>query len=120
MKPTLTTLFIFIIAQSTFGQADTEKITDSILREGKRLYRSEMASWYGTDIVMEKFKDRISSLGGYFSYDNGNQTNCIFFSKDETPKVLATVSFDSSFNTATAKVDDQQRDFSTQENEIYT
>ncbi len=79
-----------------------------------------MASWYGTDIFMEKLKDLHSNARGYFSYPDGKLTNCIFFSKDETPKVLVTISFDSTFSSATAKVDNKQRDFTTYENEIYT
>ena len=118
MKLTLITLLI-VVTTFTHAQVDTEKISDSIVKEAKRLYRSEMASWYGTDLFMEKFKDQLSNARGYFSYDEGKHTNCIFFSKDETPKVLATFTFDSTFSTATAKIDDKQRDFTPGEKDIY-
>lgn len=122
MKKIPAFLFAFFSAVFCFAQPgiDTEKITDSIVKEGKWLYRSEMASWYGTDIFMEKLKDRAGNARGYFSYPDGKLTNCIFFSKDETPKVLATISFDSTFQTATAKIDSKEREFTKYENEIYT
>lgn len=113
----LTTLLL-LISFATHAQTDTQKISDSIVREGKKLYRSEMASWYGTDIVVEKFKDKTEMLQGYFSYDDGNLTKCIFYSKEE--KVVAAISFDSTFNIKTAKTDDTQRDFTPREKEIYT
>jgi hypothetical protein len=112
------TFLLLLISTTCLAQPNTEKIADSIVAEGKQLYRSEMASWYGTDIFLEKFKDQRANLRGYFSYSEGKITNCIFFS--ETPKVLATISFDSTFNTATAKIDDKQREFSTRELQIYT
>jgi hypothetical protein len=113
--------FIFLsIAFNSFSQLDTEKIADSIVKEGKKLYRLEMANWHGTDIFLEKFSEQRSKVGGYFSYAYGKQTFCTFFSRDESPKVLATFSFDSTFNTTTAKVESVQRDFTVQEKEIYT
>lgn len=67
----------------SFGQDQTEKQTDSIVEEGKRLYKSEMASWYGTDVFLEQFKAR-EKIGGYFSYSDNDVNKCIFFSKEET------------------------------------
>lgn len=119
MKPILTTLILFFVATSTYSQTDTEKITDSIVREGKRLYRSEMASWYGSDLFMEKFKDQLSDARGYFSYDEGKLTKCIFFNKDESPKVMASFSFDSTFNIETAKAEGKSREFTQREKDIY-
>jgi hypothetical protein len=109
-----TALFAFeIVAQDA-------RITDSIVAEGKKLYRSEMASWYGTDIFVERFADQRSNAGGYFSYTENELTKCIFFSKGETPKVLATITFDSTYNVKTARVDNSQRNFTPVENDLYT
>ncbi|MRG45747.1 hypothetical protein GFS24_11510 [Chitinophaga sp. SYP-B3965] len=106
MKITLPLLFITSLA---FGQ------TDSIVQEGKLLYKSEMASWNGTDIFLENFKDEQGNIGGYLSYNN----NCIFFSKDSIPKVLATISFDSTYSAETAKINKEQRGFTPEENDLY-
>ena len=70
-----------------------------------------MASWYGTDIFLEKFADRRENIGGYFSYTDNDVSKCIFFSKSETPKVIGTISFDSTYNVNTAKADGSERDF---------
>jgi hypothetical protein len=119
MKSIITSLLVFLQAISAQSQADIENIKDSIVREGKQLYRSEMASWYGTDLFMEKFKDQLSNARGYFSYDEGKLTKCIFFNKDESPKVMASFIFDSTFSTETAKIDDKAREFTQREKDIY-
>ncbi|MBK8496279.1 MAG: hypothetical protein IPL50_15680 [Chitinophagaceae bacterium] len=53
-----------------------------IVDEGKRLYRSEMASWYGTDVFLEVYKDQ-SNIGGYFSYEDAGNYKCISLKKTE-------------------------------------
>jgi len=113
-------LFLILVSLDSYLLAqDTDSITSSIVAEGKKMYRSEMASWYGTDIFLEKYPDQKSNIGGYFSYEDGNLTKCLFFSRTEIPKVLATISFDSTYSTSTAKIDDISRDFTPYENEIY-
>lgn len=106
------------LALGTIAQDDTDAITGRIVEEGKRLYRSEMASWYGTDIFLEKFKDR-DKIGGYFSYMDGSIAKCIFFSKVETPKVIGTISFDSTYNVSSATADLAERDFTALENDLF-
>jgi hypothetical protein len=79
-----------------------------------------MASWYGTDIFLEKCKEQRQNMGGYFSYTDNNFTNCIFFAKGEHPKVLATIKFDSTYSVDNAQFDNRQRDFTADESNIYT
>lgn len=110
---TLVTISVF-----SYGQSDVEKLTKPIVDEGKRLYRSEMASWYGTDLFLEKFTDR-KKVGGYFSYTDNQISKCIFFSNDNTPKVIGTVFFDSTYNTKTATTDLAERDFTKNEKDLY-
>ncbi|MDX1908158.1 MAG: hypothetical protein SF053_14070 [Bacteroidia bacterium] len=86
--------------------------------EGRALYAAEMASWYGTDLFMEKYPDR-TQLGGYFSYASGSQTLCLFYSNALMPRVLGTVAFDSTFDTRTAVLDFTSRDFSDLEQDLY-
>ncbi|HYC28120.1 MAG TPA: hypothetical protein VEB42_04875, partial [Chitinophagaceae bacterium] len=117
MKP----FFLFITFAYTASYAQNNAQTSAIVAEGKAMYRSEMASWYGTDIFLEKFKDQRSNIGGYFSYVTAdNMANCVFFTKGEQPKVLATISFDTSYNLTAAKVDPAQRDFLPNEQDLYT
>ena len=56
-----------------------------------------MASWYGTDLFLENYKNR-DNIGGYFSYTDNDISKCIFFSKADNPKVIGTISFDSTYN----------------------
>ncbi len=113
---TLSGVLFFI---SSFGQTKVEKETATIVDEGRRLYRSEMASWYGTDLFLEKFKDKVENIGGYFSYTENDISKCIFFSKGEAPKVIGTISFDSTYNVGTAKMDGSEREFTPIELELY-
>lgn len=113
------TLVLLIIPFFIFSQNEIEKITSPIIEEGKLLYKSEMASWYGTDIFLEQYKER-DKIGGYFSYLDKAVAKCIFFSKEEKPKVIGTISFDSSYNVQTAQSDLTERDFTKMEYDLYT
>ncbi|GAB3917890.1 hypothetical protein [Mucilaginibacter boryungensis] len=116
--------FKIVSAQITPAQvidaAHIASIADSISAEGKMLALSEMASWYGTDVFLAKCKSRLSRAGGYLSYNTGSGMNNIFFSKDEKPVVLATMSFtlpDISMNGC--KVDSTERKLTNAEAELY-
>jgi hypothetical protein len=117
MNKTLT-IILTLFTVSAFGQKNPTEEAQPIVAEGKLLCRSEMASWYGTDIFLENYKDR-DNIGGYFSYSENDITKCIFFSKSESPKVIGTISFDSSYNVNASRADLSQRDFTTNENDIY-
>lgn len=119
MKKTLITFINLTVCIIGFGQDKIEKATSAIVDEGKKLYKSEMASWYGTDIFLEKFSDRRENIGGYFSYTDNDVSKCIFFSKSDNLKVIGTISFDSTFNVNTAKADGSERDFTANELDIY-
>ena len=47
-------LLITLFGLNCLGQTQIDKETSAIIEEGKKLYQSEMASWYGSDIFMEK------------------------------------------------------------------
>lgn len=111
-------ILLTIISSNVFGQFNLTKKTQPIVEEGKRLYKSEMASWYGTDLFLLNYKDK-ANVGGYFSYTTEEISKCIFFSKTDQPKVIGTISFDSSFNTQSAKIDLTERDFSNTEYDLY-
>jgi hypothetical protein len=117
MKKTLT-IILTLITLSVFGQKNPTEEAKPIVDEGKLLYKSEMASWYGTDLFLENYKDR-ENIGGYFSYTDNNTAKCIFFSKAENPKVIGTISFDSTYNVKTAKTDLTERDFTQTENDLF-
>lgn len=107
---------LFILSlQYAFAQQES---ADSIVAEGKRLFRLEMASWYGTDIFMERFQGQRANIGGYVSYEKGDGVYCVFFSKEEKPVVLATIRFDSSFSAETAVVDSSARSLSQLEHDL--
>lgn len=107
-----------LVTLNVFAQDNPTELARPIVDEGKRLYRSEMASWYGTDLFVERYKD-MANVGGYFSYSDNGISKCIFFSKNETPKVIGTVSFDSTYNTRTASVDLTEREFTSGERDLY-
>jgi hypothetical protein len=112
------TLILLVTCITSYGQENLEKITDSLVTEGKRLYASEMASWYGTDLFLEKYKNT-QNIGGYLSYTHNDKARCIFFSKGEAPKVIGTISFDSTYNVQTAQVDVTERDFIENERTLF-
>lgn len=110
-------LLLLYIPFFSWGQTKIEKLTRPIVAEGKLLYRAEMASWYGTDLFLEKFKDR-KKVGGYFSYTEEQISKCIFFSKGDTPVVIGTISFDATYDLKAATIDLTERAFSKNENDL--
>ncbi len=117
IKRSLLALLLFQ-AIMVSGQEDLMELAKPIVAEGKLLYKSEMASWHGTDLLIKEFKDR-SVIGGYFSYTVGDTSRCIFFSKDADPKVIGVAAFDHAFDMNTARIDLTNRDFTSSERSLY-
>jgi len=112
MRKVLIIILTIILGVKSYGQSKDEK---EIVKEGTKLYKTEMASWYGTDIFLEKFGDRRENTGGYFSYLADNKAICVFFSKGDNPKIIGTFTFDSTFNVHTAIADGQERELTEKE-----
>jgi hypothetical protein len=110
-------LLITALTSVSSLSAQTKINESKIVAEGKILYKSEMASWYGTDLFSERFKEKKATIGGYFSYSDNKVSKCIFFSK--SAKVIGTITFDSTFNVKTANVDGFEREFTPTETELY-
>lgn len=111
-------LLFIVISLNSFGQSNPTEKAKPIVEEGKRMYRAEMASWYGTDLFLENYKNR-ENIGGYFSYTDNDTSRCIFFSRNKPIKVIGTISFDSTYNTNTAIVNIEERDFEHIEVDLY-
>lgn len=110
-------LFLNLLSNAQTFEKD-EALAQANVAEGKLLYASEKASWHGTDLFLEQYKNR-DNLGGYFSYPQGKSARCIFFSKAEKPVVIGTISFDENYDLKTAEVDLKERPFSTLEQDYY-
>ena len=95
MNKTLTLIFT-LLTLTVLAQKNPNKEAEPIVAEGKLLYKSEMASWYGTDLFVENYKNR-ENIGGYFSYTENGISKCVFFSKSDHPKAIGTVSFDDTY-----------------------
>ncbi|HEY8928917.1 MAG TPA: hypothetical protein VIM55_06985 [Mucilaginibacter sp.] len=113
-------LVLIICFSSVFAQRERlDQITDSIKSEGYALYRSEWASWYGTDIFLYKCAAKKSLSGGYFSYETERALTNIFFSKGDNPMVLASITFAKDFNPGNYKLDTIPRKFDKIEQNYY-
>ncbi len=118
MNKTLSML-LTLVSLGVFAQENPTEKAQPIVAEGKLLYQSEMASWYGTDLFLEKYKNT-ENIGGYFSYVDKDLSKCIFFSNSESPKVIGTITFDQTYILQAAKIDLSERSFSAYEKDIYT
>ncbi|WP_108821001.1 hypothetical protein [Dysgonomonas sp. Marseille-P4361] len=98
---------------------DLNKIAEEIEAEGKSLFRLELAAWYGSEIFRENYNGE-RTIGGYFSYIDADTPKCLFFSKDEKPKVIGVVSFGDIKIVETATIDFKVRDFKKEEKALYT
>jgi hypothetical protein len=99
--------------------ASGQKTPQEIVAEGKLLYRSEAASWYGTDIFLAKLKSKRPYSGGYLSYPTASGGKCIFFSRGDEPETLAVITFDSTFNPQSAQIDTVPRPFNKNEKDLF-
>ena len=116
MKKHCLLIVLLIYTGIVFGQKDAKE--RAIVEEGMLLYKSEMASWLGTDLFSNSY-DKLDMVGGYLSYVSGNHTNCIFFSNEESPKVLGTIVFESTFDIKKAKMELKDRLFTENESALY-
>ncbi len=118
MKSLICVFTLLTLSFICYSQTEIEKLTKPIVDEGKRLYKTEMASWYGTDLFLEKYKER-NKIGGYLSYTENEMSKCIFFSNADTPKVIGTISFDSKYDLKTAITDLSERELNKNEYGLY-
>ena len=95
-QPIISSLALLLLP--FFGAAQNlYAIADSLQTEGKRIYQSEITSWHGSDLFIDKYKET-NNIGGYFSYKENQAFKCVFINKGPNPKVIGTVVLDSSFN----------------------
>jgi hypothetical protein len=120
MKNIIISITFIFFSLSVTSQSKLEKLKTQTVQEGKKLWASEMASWYGTDLFLEKYKDR-DKIGGYFSYvDNPKKSTCVFYGKGENPKIIGTMVFDETYNINTADYNLLERQMTDLEKEYYT
>jgi hypothetical protein len=119
MKFIIITALLGLCLSTAYAQKkDLVAIADSIEREAKVLYLSEKASWHGTDIFMDKLKDKKSLIGSYISYDTGKGVNNVFFTKGDDPNVLSTITFTYNFDLNNYKLDTVSRKLTAKEKEL--
>lgn len=118
MQKTLFLILFALLSLSIFSQKSVDQQIESIKKEGVKLYKSEMASWYGTDIFIEQYQNK-ENIGGYLSYSEKDKNICIFYSNSNKPKVIGTIAFDDSFDITKANIDLTERAFNSTENQLY-
>lgn len=97
---------------------DFHELTEPVVAEGKLLYKSEMASWQGTDLFMAKYQNK-GRAGGYLSYSEAGKNFCIFYSNDEIPLVIASFEFQDDFDPNRVEIDFKDRNFTEKEAKLY-
>jgi hypothetical protein len=120
LKKLFLVCLVIIFALTSRAQDDhLQKVADSVTNEGKTLYRSEWASWYGTDVFEAKCPHKRDLAGGYFSYETDKNLVNIFFSKGEAPRLLASITFEKDFNKDNYVLDTVRVQFTATEQEYF-
>lgn len=117
MNRLLIIIFLLFTLSATAQKSLTKEI-EAVVAEGKLLYKSEMASWYGSDLFFEKYKD-LENIGGYFSYVENDLAKCIFYSKADQPRAIGTITFDTTYNLNKATLDLSERALTPYEFQLY-
>lgn len=91
------------------AQKDLSQIQEDILDEASALYHREAASWHATDILTAKYANLMKDLGGYLSYQDGEQYATIFWDRKDQDLIILKISFEdtSDPNSATITQDIQ-------------
>lgn len=119
MKQYTLQLLTVMIFFSLKALAQDPKVYNAIVEEGKALYRSEMASWNGSDLFLEQFGHKRDKIGGYLSYPEGDVTRCVFYDRSEPVQILASFTFDDTFSTQTVVTDTLPRSLNEEENILF-
>lgn len=114
MKLLICFLSLFLIVNNLQSQTK-----DEILAEAYLLYHSEMASWNGTDIFLDRFPHKTKLIGGYFSFTEDDTHSCIFFDQSDDPYVLAKISFNNNFNLENVLIDSTYRKLNDKEFDLF-
>lgn len=117
LKYITTGILTFLIIMSANAQKNATE--QAIVDEGIALYKSEMASWHGTDIFREKAADKMTLVGGYLSYTEDKLSKCIFFDQQKSPEILATISFTETFNLDSVVIDSERKEFTGLEKDLF-
>jgi hypothetical protein len=105
-----------LIAQANAMQTQA---TDEVIAEGRRLYRSEQATWYAGDLFAATLPEKSDDVGGYFSYEDSTGIKTIYYSNRANPTVIATILFDTMLDVKTAQVDTKERMLTPLEHQLY-
>ncbi len=115
------TIIIVILSICCPIFAEEDKTLDkafAIREEGIYLYQLEKASWLGTDIMLDRYKDK-NNLGGYVSYlDNETPVN-VFFSRNGKRRVIGQITFKGSFDPKKASIDLKERSLTLLEEDLF-
>lgn len=114
---TILTILSFVALSNLHAQPNLEAEAKKIETEGKTLFRSEMASWHGTDLFLSKYTN-MENIGGYLSYEEKDEMRCIFFTHEDQPKVIGTIRFDAEFKNQ-PELDLSERALSKNEKDYY-
>jgi len=113
---------LILVVSTTFGLFGQVKIPtkeiNSIVEEGKLLYRCELASRNGLSLVLRNGIEQ-NDIRGLFSRVSNDTTIWVCYSKDSSPRVLGTVTFDSTSILQNAVVDISTRPFTKPERELF-
>jgi hypothetical protein len=110
-----------VIAQEKEPEREEiDRLADSVVAEGKALYRSEWASWHGTDIFLGKYKEKQNLLGGYVSYETANNLVNVFYSKGDKPLTMGVITFGKDFDEKNYRLDTVARALNPIEQDLFT
>jgi len=113
---------LFLVVLSTFSLFGQNKMPikeiNSIVEEGKLLYRCELANRNGLNLALKNGIDP-NDIKGFFSRISNDTTFWVCYSKDLSPQVLGTITFDSTSTTQKAALDLSTRSFTDLERNYY-
>ncbi|MFC4634253.1 hypothetical protein ACFO3O_10065 [Dokdonia ponticola] len=88
-------LIVIALLTTTAGfsqQSKIKRLRKETMSLAMELYKSELASWHSTDILVDKLGS-MSTIGGYLSYSENDETIAIYYDQSEDKDVLYEVRY---------------------------
>ena len=110
---------LFSFAQKKKTAVNFSQVETAITEEGRKLYLLDMAATTGVDIFKNQLTDLHEKTAGYFPYREGRLLKCVFYNKMAIAEIVATISFDSTFNPKRAAISTTERPMTRLESDLY-
>ncbi len=114
MKSILFSFIGLLLAIGSFAQDKLKSEIEPVKTLGRTIYKIEMANQLSNELIPQKYKGK-EKVVGHFSMIESENIKTVFYAKGDKPKVLGTITYESTFDEKNAQVDLTEREMTESE-----